>query len=217
MQSKILTAILSVLILAGAGYIAYESRKKKSLFKSGDIIFQTSLTSQNKAIQFATKSKYSHCGIIYKKDGVFYVYEAVQPVKSAPLDQWIARGENGYYVVRRLKDADKILTPEAQAKMEAEGKKFIGKDYDLTFEWSDDKIYCSELIWKVYDRALGVQIGELQKLGDFDLSFPQAQTLLEARYGGINNVPFDETVISPISIFNSGLLETVKDAYPSEQ
>src|SRR5437867_163185 len=26
--------------------------------------------------------------------------------------------------------------------------------YDLTFEWSDDKIYCSELVWKVYERAL---------------------------------------------------------------
>ena len=34
--------------------------------KDGDLIFQTSLSQQSKAIQLATKSKYSHCGIIYK-------------------------------------------------------------------------------------------------------------------------------------------------------
>ncbi|HRG10273.1 MAG TPA: peptidoglycan peptidase, partial [Cyclobacteriaceae bacterium] len=33
--------------------------------KSGDIIFQTSQSSQSKAIQLATRSEYSHMGIIY--------------------------------------------------------------------------------------------------------------------------------------------------------
>ena len=211
-----MTFILIIFILAGTAYIVYERFTKKSLFKSGDIIFQTSLTNQSQAIQIATKSKYSHCGIIYEEEGDFYVYEAAQPVKITPLDQWIARGENKSFAVRRLKDADKILTPEAQAKIKAEGRKFLGKDYDLTFEWSDDKIYCSELIWKIYDRALGIKIGELQKLGDFDLNSPKVSPILEARYGGINNFPFDEPVISPLSIFNSQLLETVKDSY-SEQ
>jgi hypothetical protein len=30
------------------------------------------------------------------------------------------------------------------------GEEFTGKNYDMTFEWSDNNIYCSELIWKVY-------------------------------------------------------------------
>ena len=34
--------------------------------KNGDLIFQTSLSGQSKAIQLATDSKYSHCGLIYK-------------------------------------------------------------------------------------------------------------------------------------------------------
>jgi hypothetical protein len=54
---------------------------EKDQIKNGDIIFQTSLSQQSKAIQLATNSKYSHCGIIYKDNGQFYVYEAVQPVK----------------------------------------------------------------------------------------------------------------------------------------
>jgi len=53
--------------------------------KSGDIIFQTSKSSQSIAIQRATKSKYSHMGIIYKEGKNTYVYEAVQPVKLTPL------------------------------------------------------------------------------------------------------------------------------------
>ena len=49
--------------------------------------------------------------------------------------------------------------------MKNEGEKFKGKNYDLTFEWSDDKIYCSELIWKIYKRSTGIEIwieGSLQ-------------------------------------------------------
>ena len=66
---------------------------------SGDIIFQTSKSSQSKAIQLATKSKYSHMGIIYETDGELYVYEAIQPVTLTKLDKWIKRGENSHYVV----------------------------------------------------------------------------------------------------------------------
>ncbi|MES2797692.1 MAG: hypothetical protein V4683_17115 [Bacteroidota bacterium] len=39
--------------------------------KNGDLIFQTSLSGQSKAIQLATNSKYSHCGLIYKDGNDF--------------------------------------------------------------------------------------------------------------------------------------------------
>lgn len=67
--------------------------------KNGDLIFQTSLSGQSKAIQLATKSKYSHCELIYKDDNESYVFEAVQPFKRTPLDKWIARGQDGKYVI----------------------------------------------------------------------------------------------------------------------
>jgi Permuted papain-like amidase enzyme, YaeF/YiiX, C92 family len=175
---------------------------------NGDLIFHASLSMQSRAIQVATKSKYSHCGIIYKTGSQYVVLEAVQPVKATPLKNWIARGENGHYVVKRLKNADKILTPEVLAKMKREWDKLKGKNYDLTFEWSDDKIYCSELIWKIYKRATGLEIGKLQKLGDFDLSNPIVQLKMKERYG--NKIPLTEKVISPGAIFESELLVTVK-------
>jgi len=177
--------------------------------KNGDLIFQTSLSRQSKAIQLATNSKYSHCGIVFSDKGQFYVFEAIQPVKKTPLDKWIARGEEGHYVIKRLKKADQFLTAETLKKMKREGQKFIGKNYDLTFEWSDDKIYCSELIWKIYQRATGIEIGKLQKLSDFDLTNEVVKQKITERYGEKN--PKEEIVISPKAIFDSELLITVKE------
>ncbi len=176
--------------------------------KNGDLIFQTSVSAQSKAIQLATNSKYSHCGIIYNENGQFYVFEAIQPVKTTALDEWIARGENGHYVIKRLKNADQFLTNETLQKMKLEGEKFKGKEYDLTFEWSDQKMYCSELIWKIYQRATGLEIGKLQKLSDFDLTSEVVKAKMKERYG--EKIPMDEIVISPAAIFDSELLRTIK-------
>lgn len=176
--------------------------------KNGDLIFQTSLSKQSKAIQLATKSKYSHCGLIYKEGNKFYVFEAVQPVKRTPLDKWIARGQDGKYVIKRLKNADQFLTPEALRKMKQVGNQFNEKNYDLTFEWSDDKMYCSELIWKIYQRATGIEIGKLEKLSDFDLTNEAVKQKVKERYG--DKIPTNEIVISPAAIFDSELLTTLK-------
>lgn len=177
-------------------------------FKNGDLIFHTSQSSQSQAIQLATKSKYSHCGIIYQEGEKYFVFEAIQPVKYTPLEQWIARGKDGKYVVKRLKNAAQELTPGVLQKMKQVGEGFKGKNYDSTFEWSDDKIYCSELIWKVYQRATGLEIGKLDKLSNFDLSAEAVKKKMKERYG--NKIPLNETVISPAAVFESELLITVK-------
>ena len=178
--------------------------------KNGDLIFQTSLSGQSKAIQLATKSKYSHCGLIFKDGNDFYVFEAVQPVKRTPLDKWIARGQDGKYVIKRLKNAEQVLTPTTLTKMKQVGDQFNGKNYDLTFEWSDDRIYCSELVWKIYERAVGIEVGKLQKLKEFDLTHPLVKEKLNERYG--KNIPMEELVISPGAIFeNPELILVLED------
>jgi len=180
---------------------------ERNEIREGDIIFQTSLSRQSQAIQLATKSKYSHCGLIYKDRNEYYVFEAVQPIKQTPLDKWIARGQDGKYVIKRLKNADLVLTPATLAKMKQVGNKFKGKNYDLTFEWSDNKLYCSELIWKIYQRATGLEIGKLEKLSDFDLTNDAVKHIMIERYG--KRIPLNERVISPAAIFESELLITV--------
>lgn len=224
MRLKTLLAFgLMALVLIGGFYFGYKRYSAKHRFESskqeveklvahneirdGDIIFQTSLSKQSRAIQLATHSEYSHCGLIYKNGSDYVVLEAVQPVKLTPLDNWIAKGQSGHYVIKRLKNADSLLTPEVIHTMKQIGDELKGKNYDLYFEWSDDKIYCSELVWKIYQRATGIELGKLQKLRDFDLTNDAVKEKMKERSG--NNIPLDETVISPASIFNSTLLVTV--------
>jgi uncharacterized protein YycO len=218
----ILIAIVSALFIYGGFWIfdiyqfgqgVKEDTPKfvKSLLENnvqnGDIIFQTSKSSQSKAIQLATNSKYSHMGIIYNIDGQLFVYEAVQPVKLTLLNEWIKRGENGHYVIKRLKNSDKILTQTTLTKMKQVGEKFKGKNYDLYFEWTDDKIYCSELVWKIYKEGANTEIGELERLSAFDLENKIVKQKMKERYG--DNIPMDEKVISPAEMFNSDKLKIV--------
>ena len=82
----------------------------KDGFLEGDIIFHTSKSSQSKAIQLATSSKYSHVGILFFINNAWTVLEAVQPVKLTPLNEWIQRGVNQEFVVKRLKERNNLLT-----------------------------------------------------------------------------------------------------------
>ncbi|MBK6893962.1 MAG: YiiX family permuted papain-like enzyme [Flavobacteriales bacterium] len=183
----------------------------KHQLRDGDIIFQTSRSAQSQAIQLATGSKYSHCGLIFQADNgkqEWVVLEAVQPVKWTPLSSWIARGEGGHYVVKRPR-TDPPLSGQMLQAVKAAGEQFVGKDYDLYFGWGDERMYCSELIWKAYHTATGLEIGKLQKLRDFDLSDPVVSKKLKERYG--DKLPLDEEVISPASIFESPLLSTIAE------
>lgn len=175
--------------------------------QNGDIIFHTSKSAQSKAIQLATHSAYSHMGMVYVRDGVPFVFEAVQPVKSTPLKEWIARGDKGHFVVKRLKEAEKALNPQTFDAMWRVGQTMLGKDYDLYFEWSDDRIYCSELVWKMYKLGAGVELAPLEDIESFDFSHKLVQQKIKERYP--NGVPKNELVISPEAIFDSALLETV--------
>jgi uncharacterized protein YycO len=194
-------------IVANNPTVEVEKPPLKKEIQNGDLIFHTSTSGQSLAIQIASNSKYSHVGMIYQDGGKDYVLEAVQPVKLTPLTQFINRGENKHYVVKRLKNSDEFLTPEGITKMKTIGKKYLNKNYDLKFEWSDDKIYCSELVWKIYDQAFGIKIGILQQIKDFDLSDPVVKAKAKQRYG--NNIPLEELIITPDRMFQSDQLVTI--------
>lgn len=185
-----------------------EAQTPESALQNGDIIFHTSKSVQSRAVQLATGSDYSHCGIIYRDKNRLYVIEAVQPVKRTPFNEFVQRGENGQYVVKRLRDAELVLTEPILKSMKREADQMIGKTYDSQFNWSDDEIYCSELVWKLYERATGIHLGKLKQLKDFNLKDPIVQDVLKKRYGG--KIPWEEPVISPADIFDSKELVTVK-------
>jgi hypothetical protein len=98
--------------------------------------------------------------------------------------------------------------------MLAAGEQLTRKDYDLYFEWSDDRIYCSELVWRVFERGAGIRLGEEQTIADFDLSHPAVQAKVKERYG--DQIPLDEVVVSPIAIFNATHLVTAYENWAAQ-
>jgi uncharacterized protein YycO len=185
-----------------AGLIA--PRAFASALREGDIIFHTSRSAQSVAIQRATHSPYSHMGVILYRNGKPFVFEAIATVRYTPLDQWTARGDGGRFVVRRF---TRDLSSAEISKLRSAAESYEGKPYDLYFEWSDARLYCSELVWKMYRDALGIDVGKLQKLREFDLTDPAVKAKMRERYGA--NVPLDERVISPEAMFESQLLKTL--------
>lgn len=185
--------------------------KSLGLLKEGDIIFQTSESEQSKAIQITTNSKFSHCGLVYAINGKKYVYEAVQPIKITPIEEWINHGKDKKYLVKRLKNAETVLNSPTLSKMKQKGELYLNKNYDAYFEWSDDKIYCSELVWKIYNEGANIKLCSFQTLKDFNLNDPKVQKIMKQRYG--NNIPYHEEVVAPSQLVNSDVLETVIDTY----
>jgi uncharacterized protein YycO len=186
---------------AGAGAVQVAAAYQPQV---GDIVFHTSTSAQSLAVQQATRSPLSHMGLVLIQGGQPVVLEAVQPVKYTPLKRWLERGKGGHHVIQRL---HRPLTKAEQAALHQRAQAYVGKPYDLTFEWSDDRIYCSELVWKLYRDALGIELAPLARLKAFDLTTSAVRAKLKERYG--DQVPLDEPVIAPVAIHESRLLRVV--------
>ena len=191
--------VTTVLLLPSCG------RTVDATVRDGDIIFQESRSDQSLAIQLATHSSYSHMGLILFQNGQPFVLEAIAHVQLTPLREWTARGKGGRFVVKRLRDASVLSDPRTVLALKITALSFVGKSYDPYFEWSDERIYCSELVWKAFERSLGIRLGALAPLGTFDLSDHIVKAKLARRFG--DKVPLGEPVISPVSILNSPLLQ----------
>ena len=221
-KTKYIFAIITFLMSFGCalfiansmfGNILFGDRPISILYKiqEGDMIFQTSQSKQSEAVRLATNSKFSHCGIVFIEKGQKFVFEAVQPVKYTLLESWLIHGKENHFVVTRLKNASLLLSSKTLQKMKNYAKRLNNKNYDLYFDWSDDKIYCSELVWKIYKNGAGIELCPLQKLKDFNLKDSRVQALLNERYG--DKIPLEEKVVAPSNLQQSKLVSIIIDTY----
>lgn len=175
--------------------------------QSGDIVFQENESGQGKAIQLATQSQFTHCGLVIREGDKVMVYEAVQPVRIVSMAEWVKQGKEKVYHAKRLKNASEVITPQIVEVMKKSSSNYLGKNYDIYFNWSDDEIYCSEFVWKIYHDALAIDLCATRPLGDFHLDHPEVKRIMEQRYG--DQIPWNEPMVSPGDIFNSSLLKEV--------
>lgn len=213
MKKLCLLAMLIIALVFAVPFLYTNAQVTKHIskqqYQQGDIIFQSSHSRQCEAVKMATHSDISHCGMLFKENDQWYVIEAVEPVQIVSLNSFIARGIDAHYKVKRLKKAYNQLTDATIDAMMTLGKKWIGKHYDIYFGWGNDQLYCSELVWKLYHDAARIDLCELRKLKDFDLSQPLVKEMMNERYG--NNIPNDENMVAPSDLFNSPKLELVDE------
>lgn len=192
----VLAAYGAALVPAYVAYFNYEP-------KPGDMIFQS--LSRNKlvnAIEGVTESRISHCGIVGREGGRWVVYEAYSGgVQATPLRAYLFRGRGYGYAVHRLKPEYQSYVPETLRCAQT----YLGRPYDIRYRLDDEKIYCSELIYKAYRQASGDALGQLVRFGD--LNWQPHESAITYFEGG--PVPLDREMITPIDLSKAPQLEKV--------
>lgn len=172
----------------------------------GDLLFQSLPSPPGldlvDAIEGATESPYSHCGVVVIQGGQWFVLEGMEPkVKETPLNEWLARGR-GRFTAFRLKESLRSKIPAWIAEMRM--KK--GLPYDFRYRMSDEAIYCSELPYDAWLKLTGESMGELVKLGD--LKWQKYRKVIEA-IEGTSEMPLDRIMITPRDLAKAPQLELV--------
>jgi hypothetical protein len=167
------------------------------------LVFQRSGEPQAQAIQVATGSEFTHCGIVYVENGRPYVLEAVQPVSRTTLHAWQQRCLGNSFRVKRLQpgknvDANALIRYFSSVE---------GRNYDGRFAWDDAEIYCSELVWKAY-QACGIELCKPRPFSSYQLHHPTVQALIRERYTDWDFNP-DMRAVSPQDLWESPLLVPV--------
>ena len=165
--------------------------------QTGDIVLQDLKSPSSEAIKLATNSPYSHCGIVSMEDDSAFVIEAVGPVRKIPLEKWIENGE-GLYSVLRLKEGRNVDDAIRAAE------KYLGLPYDHMYLWGDDEFYCSELVYKAFNRGCGIRLCDLRQFEEYDLE-PVKRAIIE-RFG---DVPVGQMVVTPGDLAHSSMLKLV--------
>jgi hypothetical protein len=189
-------------LLMGACALSAEPLAVPTL-RQGDIVFTGSEHGQGGAIMAATNSVFTHCGVVFEQDGKLMVIEAVQPVKVTGIMDFIGRAKPPALAFKRL---TKPLDPDKAAKAIEWAAAQIGRPYDHLFQWGDDRLYCSELVWKIFGKA-GVELCKPKAVREYRLEHPKVRALIIERFGKPENLRLDEMVVAPSDLAGSPLLE----------
>jgi hypothetical protein len=178
-------------------FLAYRFSAKRE----GDIVFQSLPHNELvDAIEGVTQSPWSHCGLLVRRHGEWEVAESIGEVRYTPLNDWIRRGRRCAVAAYRLQDPSAI----DGAKLIAGVDKLLGRPYDYRYAPDDSAIYCSELVYLVYEREFGIQLGEWEPLGQ--LNWRGHEAFIRGLEG---NVPVDRKMITPVGLTRSPSLRRV--------
>jgi Permuted papain-like amidase enzyme, YaeF/YiiX, C92 family len=179
-RSWILLAVLMIFVF-GTGMDTVDNRViydqqvdwmlKHVRFKTGDLIFRRGKSFASQAVLLTDQnSRYSHVGIISLINGRPFVIHSVpfekghgnDEIKCEKLESFVSFEKASRAAVYRVQGVSNAgLTNAVKwARKAFDMRVKFDEEYNLI---SDDKLYCTELIWKCY-RAAGIDLVK----GQFD-------------------------------------------------
>ena len=167
--------------------------------REGDVIFHTSQSSQSPLIQIGTRSHITHCGIVVIKDGKPFVLETLKTLVLTPLDKFIARGKDGKYWLKRSN----------RENIKIEYAHYLGKPYDLAFSFDNDIYYCSELVYDIYKKQLGIELCKPKQVGDYLILGTDKLNKIESTMQR-RGITKEQYAVAPVDVFESEYLHSVK-------
>jgi permuted papain-like amidase YaeF/Yiix C92 family enzyme len=216
------------------------SPEKWSKLRQGDIVFIRSRTANAELIAKLSNLNdptdsdkvFTHCGIIFKDGEKLKVYEG----EGRGAGHWLTLADwrkeeskgkvngvetNELHNVYALRWNGQPALATGLGDLLKKAKALHDTSYDHGFCWSDDRAYCSELVWKAY-AAGGFVLGQLPTMktyvdGASDDVAKQIKGKLEAtkdEYRNGRGYDPDEPAISPEDIFRSSVLIPVTDDSP---
>ena len=214
MQNILLFILTAVISVTGFSSNSLGERENfDSILQEGDLIFHRSTSPQSAAIGEATGSSWSHVGIIVNRNRSWYVVEARQGVEVTALKSFIDRGKDKQYKIFRFpafaNSVSKLNLYQVLAK-------YMKKPYDIYFEFSNDRIYCSELTYKVMLELTGQKIGTVNKMKELRLDGPHVKELIKRRLTDLGKeLDPEELIVTPISQMLDSNLSLILSVPPS--
>ena len=181
---RVLLFIMSMLLLAGCG----NSIDVMDL-QEGDVVFIESQSSQSPYIKVGTMSKWTHCGVVVNTPQGLKVLEASKTVRLTPFAKFIGSAKNDNWTVKR---------PDQKLEKPISYSKYLGMPYDLEFKFNNGKMYCSELVWLVYQDQ-DIELCKPRKVSSFLMTrIPKVKKLMQKRH-----ISMDQMAVAPVDLYKS--------------
>lgn len=206
-QTRPRSRVILVLLLLALGLCGCApSIPRDYAMQEGDLLFQSLPHAPLvDAIEGVSLSPFSHCGLLARSEGNWVVIEAIGPVRETPLTEWIGRGRGTRFSAYRL---NPTLAPQIPAIIKT-ARTYLGRPYDVHYKFDDERIYCSELIYKSVKATTGQGLGRVEKLGD--LNWKPHEAFIRSIEG---YVPLEREMITPQALSEAPELTQVYGPRP---
>lgn len=173
--------------------------------QTGDIILLDMDCFSCELIENETGGPFSHSGIVLKLGSQVYVAQSLGSVHHIPLQAFLGYSNKVPHVIR----PKHINFSKKRKLLENYKRKYLGMDFDHDYVWDDEKLYCSEFIYKLLKSVYAIE-----KFKPTPMTYDKNPKGWEIYFGG-KLPPSGKLGLSPNDFFfSTGFDDDFKDMGP---